>query len=617
MMNGQIMEKPVNRTLSRIDVFAMAIGVMVGWGAFVMPGTTFLPVAGPAGSVLALAIGALVMLVIAVNFAYLMRRSVFTGGVYSYTKEAFGRDHAFLSSWFLCLSYLTIVFLNGTALFVVVRTMMNGVTGSGLHYTIAGNDIYLTEVLVSVAAFAVVGLLFVKAKPFPQKLFSALAIVLVAGVLVVSAVCVPHAQSSGTFRDFGSSGLNRGYAVFTLVILAPWAYVGFETVSFDIARFRFSPKHVKWVIFAAIIVGGFVYAIMSVVAVSFVPDGYASWGAYVADLDNLGGVASVPTFNAAQAYMGNFGLIVMTVNALAAIFTGIIGAYRAALRVLSTMAEDHILTEKFARTEYSIVFIMVISVLLSMLGRNTLNWFVDLTAFGAIIGFGYTSAAAWKMGKTEGNRRAMVCGAAGTVISAAFAIVQLVPRMTALEAMGSEAFLLLALWCLLGFIYYLRTVNETTLAEFTGMSTSGVALFALLLYSALMWLAKRLVASGDAAVQDMVIRGGVVLMDIQMPVMDGYTATRTIRALDDPALASVPIVAMTANAFAEDVQAAMDAGMQAHIAKPVDIAVLHKTLQEVLGKYRTIRRHIWRCLFRHLLLADFSIYLRGLPARSC
>jgi len=204
----------------------------------------------------------------------------------------------------------------------------------------------------------------------------------------------------------------------------------------------------------------------------------------------------------------------MAINALAAIFTGIIGAYRAALRVLSTMAEDHILSEKFARTEYSIVFIMVISVLLSMLGRNTLNWFVDLTAFGAIIGFGYTSAAAWKMGRTEGDRRAVACGAAGTVISAVFAIVQLVPRMTALEAMGSEAFLLLAIWCLLGFIFYLRTVNETTLAEFSGMSTSGVALFALLVYSALMWIAKRLVATGDAAVQGIVVRGGVVLMVI-------------------------------------------------------------------------------------------------------
>lgn len=60
-----------------------------------------------------------------------------------------------------------------------------------------------------------------------------------------------------------------------------------------------------------------------------------------------------------------------------------------------------------------------------------------------------------------------------------------------------------------------------------------------------------------------------------------------LRALEDPALAGVPIVAMTANAFAEDVQAARDAGMQAHIAKPVDIAVLHRTLQEVLRGRRS------------------------------
>ena len=513
-METQHQEKPLDRYLSKIDVFAMAIGVVVGWGAFVMPGTTFLPIAGPAGSVLALAISAAVMLVIGANFSFLMGRTTRTGGVYTYTKEAFGRDHAFLSCWFLCLSYLTIVFLNGTALFIVVRTMMNGATVTGMHYTIAGNDIYLSEVLVSVAAFAVVGLLFVKAKPFLQKLFCALAFLLVAGVLVSAVMCVPHALSSGAFRDFGTRSLNRGYAVFTLVILAPWAFVGFETVSFDTAHFKFPAKSIRWVLVAAILTGGFIYAVMPVVAVSFVPDGYASWRAYVADLDNLSGVASVPTFNAAKAYMGNAGLVIMAISALAAIFTGIIGAYRAALRVLSTMAEDRILSRTFARTENSILFIMVISVLLSMLGRNTLNWFVDLTSFGAIVGFGYTSAAAWKMAKVENNRRALLTGIAGTVISVAFAVVQLVPRMTALEAMGSEAFLLLALWCLLGFIFYLRTVNETTLAEFTGMSTSGVVMFALLLYSALMWLAKRLVASGDEAVRATVVRGGVVLMAI-------------------------------------------------------------------------------------------------------
>jgi len=74
-----------------------------------------------------------------------------------------------------------------------------------------------------------------------------------------------------------------------------------------------------------------------------------------------------------------------------------------------------------------------------------------------------------------------------------------------------------------------------------------------------------------------------VLMDVQMPIMDGYEATRAIRALDDEALASIPILAMTANAFQEDVQAARDAGMQAHIAKPIDIDTLVKELAAVLG----------------------------------
>jgi CheY-like chemotaxis protein len=73
-----------------------------------------------------------------------------------------------------------------------------------------------------------------------------------------------------------------------------------------------------------------------------------------------------------------------------------------------------------------------------------------------------------------------------------------------------------------------------------------------------------------------------VLMDIHMPVMDGYTATRSIRALENKALANVPIVAMTANAFQEDVNAAIDAGMQAHIAKPIDLSVLTKTLLSIL-----------------------------------
>ena len=505
--------KGLDRYLSAADVFALSIGVMVGWGAFVMPGTVFLPVAGPFGTLIAFVLGTIIMLVIGRNFAYLMERSPWTGGVYTYTKEAFGRDHAFLASWFLCLSYLTIVFLNGTALFIVVRTMMDGHVG-GFHYTIAGNEIYLKEVLVSVFAFAVVGFLFITAKPLLQKIFAVLAFTLVAGALVISVICIPYALKGDVLISFGTADVSRGYGIFSVVILAPWAFVGFDTTAFDTAHFSFPMKKTGRILAFSIIIAGLIYAAMTLVAASFVPDGYASWGEYMADLDNLAGIISVPTFMAAQARMGNVGLAVICITALAAIFTGIIGAYRAAMRILSTMAEDHILSGVFKETKYSILFIMGISVLLSLFGRNTLNWFVDLTSFGGIVGFGYTSAAAYRGARAENDRKAAVYGLAGTVISVLFGIVQIVPRLTAMETMGSEAFLLLALWCLLGFVFYLRTVSESTLAEFAGMSVSGVVLFALLLYSSLMWIAKQIMENADAAVRQTLNRNGILLLVI-------------------------------------------------------------------------------------------------------
>ena len=74
-----------------------------------------------------------------------------------------------------------------------------------------------------------------------------------------------------------------------------------------------------------------------------------------------------------------------------------------------------------------------------------------------------------------------------------------------------------------------------------------------------------------------------ILMDIQMPKMDGYEATQAIRALDDKEKAAIPIVAMTANAFAEDRERALAAGMNGHIAKPIDVKKLERVLLQLLG----------------------------------
>ena len=511
--------RALDRYLSPLDVWAMAFGCMVGWGVFAMPGTTFLPVAGPAGTAIAMVIGMIIMLIIGGNFSFLMARSSMTGGVYSYTKEAFGRDHAFLSCWFLCLSYLTIVFLNGTALFMIVRILFSDTVQTGHHYIIAGNTIYLGETIASALVLAAVGVLFIAAKPFLQYLHTVLAMILLIGIIVVSVLCLPHAVKNGALSSFGIRGLNRGYAVFSLIILAPWAFVGFEVISFDTAHFKFPMGRSRRIIVISILAATIAYVSMALVSVASVPDGFGSWQEYITELNSadssLSGVVSVPTFFVARSIMGTAGLTIVIISAIAAILTGIIGGYRAATRVLSTMAEDRILSEKFSKTTYSIVFIMALSILLSILGRNTLNWFVDLTSFGAIVGFGYTSAAAFKIARAEENRKATITGAAGTVISVVFVIVQIIPRLAAMEAMGSEAFLLLSLWCLLGFVFYWRTVIRSTLTEYSSMSTSGIVLFALLVYSAMMWLAKRL-AAGESPekIKSDLVWGGIILMGI-------------------------------------------------------------------------------------------------------
>lgn len=76
----------------------------------------------------------------------------------------------------------------------------------------------------------------------------------------------------------------------------------------------------------------------------------------------------------------------------------------------------------------------------------------------------------------------------------------------------------------------------------------------------------------------------VILMDVQMPVMNGYEATRAIRALERRDAREIPIIAMTANAFVEDEKEALNAGMNIHLTKPVDVALLKKAISQLMKK---------------------------------
>ncbi len=76
----------------------------------------------------------------------------------------------------------------------------------------------------------------------------------------------------------------------------------------------------------------------------------------------------------------------------------------------------------------------------------------------------------------------------------------------------------------------------------------------------------------------------MILMDVQMPVMNGYEATKAIRLSSHPKAKTIPIIAMTANAFADDINDAKNAGMNEHVSKPIDMNRLETVIKDILSK---------------------------------
>ena len=270
--------------LTPLGAWALAFGCSVGWGAFVMPGTTFLPVAGPLGTALGLGLGAVVMLVFGLNYHYLMNRYPGCGGVYTYTKRTFGYDHGFVSAWFLVLTYVAIIWANATALPLIVRTLLGGVFQFGFDYEIAGYHVYLGEIMLSEAALLLAAVLCLRRRAAVRAQI-VMALALFALVLVCCAIAVGRGKSTGVSLTPAFSPYHSSFGgLLTVFALAPWAFVGFESISHSTEETAFPLKKSFRILAVAVVTGGLAYILLVLQAASARPEGFESWVDYTAAL---------------------------------------------------------------------------------------------------------------------------------------------------------------------------------------------------------------------------------------------------------------------------------------------------------------------------------------------
>ena len=470
----------LRRQLSPMHVWAIAFGCVIGWGSFINPGKKFLPNSGVAGTTIAMILGALVMIIIAFSYAYMVPKYPNAGGEFSFAKNTFGKHMAFLCGWFLVVAYLTNVPMNSTAIGLIV----DGLDGSadilkfGFHYNIAGFDIYMGEMLLSMMVLILFGwlnMIGVRKAGIVQTILSSLLVTCVF-VLFLSAVFSAKAKgvnmrpiwgfdkaaakAAGAvtadipkYAHTGTAGVLS--AILATFAIAPWAYVGFDAIPQAAEEFNFSFKKVSFIMMIAIVFGCFVYVSNNAVAAAALEN----WPERVMAGDWV-------LLIAAEELLGNFGKVLIGLGVSCAVLSGIMGFYLASSRLMYSMSREGYLpewfgkvNEKYGTPRNAILFCILVSLSGPILGREALGWFVDMSAIGASIGYFFTCASTLKTEKRDGDGSAFLRAMAITGIgfSLAFMILQLIP-IPGLSGVhfGKESYIMLVVWVLLGLIFYLK-----------------------------------------------------------------------------------------------------------------------------------------------------------------
>ena len=482
-MSSNNSNQELKRQLNPMHVWAIAFGCIIGWGSFINPGKKFLPNSGVAGTAIAMVLGALVMVIIAFSYAYMVPKYPVAGGEFTFTKNCFGKGWAYLCGWFLVAAYLTNVPMNSTAIGLIV----DGIDGDadilkwGFHYQIAGFDVWMGEVILAMAIlilFGVLNILGVKKAGVVQTVLATL-LAVCAVTLCISAVISAKAKgvnmapvwgfdksaaiaagASGEavsdYAHVGTSGVLS--AILATFAIAPWAYVGFDTIPQAAEEFKFSYKKVMLIMVVAIAFGCFVYTSNNTVAAAALenwPDRVMA-GEWV-------------LLVAAEELLGTFGKVLIGVGVSCAVLSGIMGFYLASSRLMFSMSRDGYLPEVFGRIDAkhgtpknAMIFCIIVSLSGPVLGREALGWFVDMSAIGASIGYFFTSASTLVTMKNDKDGTALLkfMAVLGTAFSVIFVILQLIP-IPGLSGVhfGKESYIMLIIWSLVGAGFYFGKIK--------------------------------------------------------------------------------------------------------------------------------------------------------------
>ena len=447
----------MKKQMRPIDVLAVALGSIIGWGCFVMPGNSFLPAAGPIGTFIGLFLAAIMAYIIAQSYSYLIRKYPVEGGEFEYVTQAFGKKHAFICGWFLVLAYISFIPLNGTAIGLITRYLLPGTILQKTHlWNIGGFDVYLGEIILTMIIVVIFMFINIKAVKVAFMSQTFLAIAQTAIIIIFPIVIIATGHANFDYMRPLMTG-SRGESVFSgiavILSMAPWAFVGFDVIPQVCEEYDFDQAKARTLMISTIAAAWIMYSCSTITTAIVQQEGFASWS------DFLNSNPFWATGAAVEKALGKPGLYILGFAMACAVLSAINGFFIASARLIAAMAKRKALPSVFAKRNEgdgapvaAVLFVGIIALFAPWFGRSALAWIVDMTSLGTSVVFLYVCLAAMKFAKNEGNEKMRKWGIAGMICSIIFIALMVIPGSAA--ALYKQAWIMLAIWIVLGIIFW-------------------------------------------------------------------------------------------------------------------------------------------------------------------
>lgn len=436
----------MRKQLSKLEVFSIVLGAIIGWGAFMLPGSKFLMTGGIINTSIGLLLGALCIIGIEQCYHIMMQTTHEEGGEYSYVFANLGSNHGFVVGWFLSLAYLTMIPLNASAFPLVINKLSDGILNIGYLYTIAGDPIYLGEIAASALFIAV--FMFLNIKGIKET--GRAQLIIISG-LIFSVIIV----SFGMFRNTDLVAFKVNYisnyefdlaSILKVFAITPFLYVGFDAIPQLVTNLEFNKKKATMLAVISLMAGMAIYILLNLVTGL----AYAPSEAAMQDWALGSGVIQ---------FIGFHGFLVLVIALSAAVSSGINGFMICSSQLMGTMGRKKTLPAIFGGINknhayhVAIKFVSMIAFIAIFFGRAVIIWIVDMSSIGAAIAYLYVCYVTYRLYKKE--KKTKIKSVIGMIISLTFILLLLLPFSPG--HLGKESLIALIIWCVMGFLFWRKT----------------------------------------------------------------------------------------------------------------------------------------------------------------